>query len=47
MISAYIRGAIRRAHYELLPNDKLYYGEIPGFDGVYASAENRKIVGKN
>jgi predicted RNase H-like HicB family nuclease len=40
MISAYIHGAMRRAQYELLPDDKLYYGEIPGFDGVYASAEN-------
>ena len=33
---------MRRAQYELLPDDKLYYGEIPGFDGVYASAENLK-----
>ena len=31
---------MRKAQYELLPDDKLYYGEIPGFDGVYASAEN-------
>ena len=31
---------MRLAQYELLPDDKLYYGEIPGFDGVYASAEN-------
>lgn len=31
---------MRKAHYELLPDDKLYYGEIPGFDGVYATAQN-------
>jgi predicted RNase H-like HicB family nuclease len=40
MISEYINGAMRRAHYELLPDDKLYYGEIPGFGGVFATAEN-------
>ena len=31
---------MRKAHYELLPDDKLYYGEIPEFDGVYATAES-------
>lgn len=39
MISAYIYGAMSKAKYELLPDDNLYYGEIPGFEGVYASAE--------
>ena len=38
MISEYIAGAMRKAHYELLTEDKLYYGEIPGFEGVYATA---------
>jgi len=40
MITEYIQAALHGAHYEFLPNDKKYYGEIPGFDGVYASAEN-------
>ena len=40
MISEYINAAMRKAHYELLTDDKLYYGEIPGFEGVYATAEN-------
>lgn len=40
MISDYINVAMGKAHYELLPDDNLYYGEIPGFDGVYATAEN-------
>ena len=31
-----------RAKYEFLQNDKVYYGEIPGFDGVYATAANLK-----
>lgn len=40
MISEYLTAAMRKAHYELLPDDKLYYGEIPGFEGVYATAKN-------
>lgn len=40
MILEYIDAAIRKAKYELLPDDRLYYGEIAGFDGVYATAEN-------
>ena len=38
MLTAYIRSAMRRAKYEILSDDNSYYGEIPGFDGVYASA---------
>lgn len=38
MLSEYLSAAMRTAHYELLPEDKLYYGEIPGFEGVYATA---------
>jgi predicted RNase H-like HicB family nuclease len=40
MITEYIQAAMHKAHYEFLPNDKIYYGEITGFDGVYASNEN-------
>lgn len=40
MLTEYISAALHKAHYELLPQDKLYYGEIPGFEGVYATAEN-------
>jgi len=29
---------MKRARYEILPQDKTFYGEIPGFDGVYANA---------
>ena len=29
---------MRHARYEILPDDKFYYGEIPGFEGVYANA---------
>lgn len=37
MLTSYIKAAMRRAQYEILPEDKTYYGEIPGFAGVYAN----------
>ncbi len=39
MLTSYIHAAMRRAVYEIL-EDGAYYGEIPGFQGVYASAGN-------
>ncbi|MFT5369030.1 MAG: putative RNase H-like HicB family nuclease [Candidatus Latescibacterota bacterium] len=38
MLTAYIGAAMKRASYEIL-DDKTYYGEIPGFQGVYAHAD--------
>lgn len=38
MLTEYIRAAMRRAAYEILP-DGTFYGEISGFQGVYANAE--------
>jgi predicted RNase H-like HicB family nuclease len=38
MLLQYITAAMKQAHYEILEDDKSYYGEIPGFDGVYANA---------
>ncbi len=38
MLTAYIRAAMRHAHYEIL-EDRTYYGEIPGFQGVYANTD--------
>ena len=35
----YIRAAMSKASYEILPDDGTFYGEIPGFDGVYANAD--------
>lgn len=29
---------MRRAKYEILSDDGTFYGEIPGFDGVYCNA---------
>ena len=38
MLTDYIRAAMRRATYEIL-SDGTFYGEIPGFQGVYTNAE--------
>jgi len=38
MLTKYIQAAMNQATYEIL-DDATYYGEIEGFDGVYANAE--------
>lgn len=38
MLTSYIRAAMRLAKYEIL-EDHTYYGEISGFQGVWANAE--------
>ena len=35
-----MQAAMHRARYEILLDDGTFYGEIPGFDGVYANADN-------
>ncbi|MEO7020849.1 MAG: type II toxin-antitoxin system HicB family antitoxin [Ktedonobacteraceae bacterium] len=39
MLTSYIRTAMSHASYEILPSDRTFYGEIPGFNGVYANAD--------
>jgi predicted RNase H-like HicB family nuclease len=39
MLTNYIRASMRLAKYEILSDDGTFYGEIPGFDGVYANAD--------
>lgn len=38
MLTNYIRAALRLATYEILAEDNSFYGEIPGFQGVWANA---------
>ena len=38
MLTNHIRAALHRAKYEILSDDGTYYGEISGFEGVYANA---------
>ncbi len=40
MLIEYIAAAMRHAKYEVLTDDKKYYGEIPQCRGVYSSAKN-------
>jgi predicted RNase H-like HicB family nuclease len=40
VLTNYIAAALKRANYEILEDDSCYYGEIPGFQGVYATANN-------
>ncbi len=39
MLTRYIQKAMEQAHYELLLEEGCYYGEIPGFEGVWATGE--------
>ena len=39
MLTNYIRAAMRQAKYEILEDDGTFYGEIPGFPGVWANAD--------
>ena len=38
MLIEYLQAAMRRAKYEIIPDDRTFYGEIPGFQGVYSNA---------
>ncbi|MFZ4622149.1 MAG: type II toxin-antitoxin system HicB family antitoxin [Bacteroidota bacterium] len=38
MLTQYIDSALKRAHYEILEDDKSYYGEVKECEGVYANA---------
>jgi predicted RNase H-like HicB family nuclease len=39
MLTGYIRAAMRKARYEIRPDDGSFYGEIEGFQGVWANAD--------
>lgn len=39
MLTEYIRAAMKRAKYEILEDDKTFYGEIPELLGVWANAD--------
>lgn len=40
MLTQYINSAMKRAHYEILEDDKSYYGEVKECAGVYANASS-------
>ena len=40
MLLEYIDAALKKAKYEILRDDRSYYGSIPGLRGVYANARD-------
>lgn len=38
MLTEYIAAALKKARYEILPDDGSFYGSIEGFDGVWANS---------
>jgi predicted RNase H-like HicB family nuclease len=43
VITQYIHAAMGKATYSILEEDGTYYGEIPGFPGVWANAKTLEI----
>jgi len=41
MLTSYIQAAMRHARYEWLPDDGLFYAEIPELPGVWATSTTR------
>ena len=39
MLTEYFETAMKNARYEILPDDKSFYGHIPGFQGVWANGQ--------
>ena len=39
MLNQYINAAMKQAKYKILADDESFYGEILGFQGVWANAE--------
>lgn len=40
MFTAYINAAMKKAHYEILPNHEGYFGKIENLQGVWANADS-------
>ncbi len=38
MLTKYIQAAMHQAKYKILSDDDTFYGEIPGYQGVWANA---------
>lgn len=41
MITEYIEAAMRKAKYEHIPEEGVYFGRIPGFKGLWASSASK------
>ena len=47
MLTPYITAALRKAHYEMLPDGEGYFGTIADIAGVWAQAIRWKPVERN
>ncbi|MBI4334958.1 MAG: type II toxin-antitoxin system HicB family antitoxin [Chloroflexi bacterium] len=43
MLTNYVQAAMHKAGYEIPADDGSFYGEIPGFQGVYTNAETLEL----
>jgi predicted RNase H-like HicB family nuclease len=43
VLTSYLKAALRQAQYQILADDNSFYGEIPGFQGVYANANSLEL----
>jgi predicted RNase H-like HicB family nuclease len=42
MILEYINAALEKAKYEIIEDEKPYYGEVPGLKGIWATGKTRR-----
>lgn len=47
MLIEYIETALKKAHYEIIDNDESFYGEIPGFKGLWATGKTLEKCREN
>ena len=47
MITEYFQEALKRAKYEIIQDEELYYAEIPELKGVWATGKNLEECRKN
>ena len=46
MLTDYVEAAMRRARYKILEDDEGFFGEIPGFRGVWSNARTLEACRK-
>jgi len=47
MLIEYIETALKKAHYEIIDDNEPFYGEIPGFKGLWATGKTLEQCREN
>ena len=47
MLMDYLTAAMERAHYEIIEDEEPYFGEIPGFQGIWATGGSLEACRRN